>query len=381
MARTHPSKIIVYSSAFDPISNFNIKIAEQAAQSVDADLVYLLPSYYGQYGTIHSASDQERIHMCRLAIPKPLKPRYLVSDYELQKKEKSNPYDTLEALKSLHPDAQFYLLVDYETLSTFSELYDAALIKSMVTFICYKNKDIDQLKSNFLNDAKIEYIDDDGYNPNQPPLFLNPTLNELNQKVIDYINQYGTYAKAQLKHMVSQERYQHCLAVADTAVKIAQIYNHADTKHDPTEQQKLIADAYIAGLYHDLCKELRSHDLIDIARNQLKIKWWPTKKVLHGPVAAWWLKHKYYLNNSRILSAVAQHTMPIVSQPDPLTKIVFLADRLEPKREAAWTPPKFKMFWDLLNNNQFEECYQLVKTETAALHESQPEPFVYPTKF
>ncbi|WP_391592237.1 Bis(5'-nucleosyl)-tetraphosphatase (symmetrical) YqeK / putative Nicotinate-nucleotide adenylyltransferase [[Mycoplasma] cavipharyngis] len=377
-------KIIIYTHPFDPISNFNIHIANEAAIATNADIVYLVPSYYGPYGKKHLSTDQERLHMCRLAIPHFYKPVFRISSYELLQKEKSNCYDTLEYFQNLHPDAELFLLVDIETLTTFTEIFNVAKIVAIAQIICYKNPNQPEINFGYWAHQKILYLNDVNYLNHKTSLGLKPQIENLHPKVLEYINQYGVFAHARLKENLSEKRYQHCLTVAKTAIKITQIYNQIANHWDQSEKQRLVADVYIAGLYHDLCKEFKPRDLIDIARNQLKIKWWPSYQVLHGPVAAWWLKNKYFINNNRILSAVAQHTIPIENNPEIATKIIFLADHLEPKRLEDWGKEKFHYFWNLIENQQIDQCYQEVLVALKNLHSSsdnETEKFVYPLKF
>lgn len=379
--KTPSQKIIIYSASFDPISNFNTHIAQDAANLIDADIVYLLPSYYGSYGTFHNASDKERLHMCKLAVPQFLKPKYVVSDYELIKKDESSAYSNLEYFANIHPEAELFLLIDFETLQTFSKSYAAAKVKAMAKIICYKSTNTNRSNLSFWNNHDVIYLNTDEYLPSSESIYLSPKIDKLNPKVFDYINQYGTYAKAQLKQMLSIKKYEHCLAVGETASLIANLYNQFDRFHDKNEKQRLVADAYIAGIYHDICKELKTYDLIQIARHNLKIKWWPSQKVLHGPVGAWWLKNKFFINNSKILRAVAEHTIPASDNPPLLSKIIYLADRLEKCRLEMWGKERFDYFWSLLNNGELDNCFDAIKVALKNIYQPLEKPFVYPLKF
>ena len=129
-----------------------------------------------------------------------------------------------------------------------------------------------------------------------------------------------------LRKSLEPRRFEHSLGVMDTAVKLAECYG-ADTEK-----------ARIAGLLHDcaknhskaelyeLCEKYNIH-LDDIAQREAGL--------LHGFVGAYLLKDEYDIEDAEIFDAVYYHT---IGKPDMplLTKIIFIADCIEPMRMAPW---------------------------------------------
>jgi predicted HD superfamily hydrolase involved in NAD metabolism len=99
------------------------------------------------------------------------------------------------------------------------------------------------------------------------------------------------------------------------------------------------ADAYWAGLAHDLARELSSDDLLAEAR-RLGIRLGPEEVgapiLLHGPVAAGWMEESGF-GHPGIWAAIRLHTTagPELSL---LARAVFIADGTEPGRRFAEAP-------------------------------------------
>lgn len=125
-----------------------------------------------------------------------------------------------------------------------------------------------------------------------------------------------------LKKRLSPKRYNHCLGVADTAAKLA-------LKYGVNSEQ-----ARMAGLLHDIARELPSEELLDIASKADLIKFEIEKEVpvlLHGPVGALILKQEIGIKDSYIIQAIARHTVG-AKEMTQLDKIIYLSDIIEPSR-------------------------------------------------
>jgi predicted HD superfamily hydrolase involved in NAD metabolism len=90
----------------------------------------------------------------------------------------------------------------------------------------------------------------------------------------------------------------------------------------------------IAGLAHDLCKELPKREQRELAAhyNGAPSSSLLGDKIIHGPAAAGLLARDYGVADAELLEAVALHT---VGRPGmgPLAAIVYCADKLESGRD------------------------------------------------
>ena len=133
----------------------------------------------------------------------------------------------------------------------------------------------------------------------------------LKEKILCYINEN-----------LSEKRYMHSLNVADEAVRLAKKYG-ADTEK-----------AYLAGVAHDMVKELHrdllEEKLIKYNRRDLLDEY--PYPLLHGPAAAVILQNEFFVTDTEILESVHYHTTGKENM-NLLTKIIYLADFIEPGRK------------------------------------------------
>jgi len=132
----------------------------------------------------------------------------------------------------------------------------------------------------------------------------------LSKIINDYINKN-----------LSEKRYKHSVGVAKEAVKLAEKYG--------VDTQK----AYLAGIAHDMAKEIPEEQLnlklIEYGRGDLIKKY--SYPLLHGPAASVILEKEFSVSDKEVLEAVCYHTTG-KEDMSPLTKVVYLADFIEPNR-------------------------------------------------
>ena len=127
------------------------------------------------------------------------------------------------------------------------------------------------------------------------------------------INKIDTY----LKENLSKKRYEHSLLVAKEAKSLAKIY-HVDEEK-----------AYLAGLIHDIAKELSEEEnTYWIKKGNLAddLKKENYKKIRHADIGALIAKEKYNLDND-ICNAIKYHTIGNKNM-DTLAKIIYIADKI-----------------------------------------------------
>lgn len=124
--------------------------------------------------------------------------------------------------------------------------------------------------------------------------------------------------KDDLRELLSNHRYQHCLRVADEAKRLAKRYG--------CDLEK----AYVAGLVHDVAKEFsmkENQDLIEKHHLPKSFLLDGYRKVLHAYLGEVYLRDNYTLDED-ILEAVRFHATGDQAM-NQLDKIIFLADKIE----------------------------------------------------
>ena len=130
--------------------------------------------------------------------------------------------------------------------------------------------------------------------------------------------------KTELRKILSKHRYIHSLGVAGEAEKLARRYGA-----DPEK-------AYLAGLVHDCAKEYDPAEMEGILKTEYGVaadsmsRIMP--KILHGPLGACDAQRKFGIYDPDILDAVKYHTTGKGGMR-LLTKIIYIADYIEPNRD------------------------------------------------
>lgn len=117
---------------------------------------------------------------------------------------------------------------------------------------------------------------------------------------------------------LSDERFNHTLGVAKLAKELS-YYHHVDSNK-----------AYLAGLFHDLTKELSEEEQDLYLKYYDPLKLDSPKKVKHSYTCKYYLMDKFNLHDSDILNAVYNHT--VCNSNDKLSLIVYVADKREENR-------------------------------------------------
>lgn len=159
-------KIGIMGGTFDPIHKGHLMLADTAYHQFQLDNVWFLPNGnppHKTQDTIGSTIEQ-RVEMVRLAIAGDT--RYSIELYETTKLTKCYSYETMEHLKKMHPEDEFYFIVGADSLFAFEHwMHPERLVKTCTLLAACRDdintkdemqRQIDSLKDKF--DAKIELL-------------------------------------------------------------------------------------------------------------------------------------------------------------------------------------------------------------------------------
>ena len=155
------------------------------------------------------------------------------------------------------------------------------------------------------------------------------------------------YAKA----VLTKERYEHSVRVAETASRLCKKYGLDASR------------AYLAGIAHDMCKDMSGEKIAALAREDGKaITELEAQKpsLLHGRAAALMLRRDFGVTDKDILQAVAVHTFGEAGMCS-LSKVVYAADKIEPGR-----PQATKAYTDFLDRLSLDELVEKVLVDGIA---------------
>ncbi len=158
--------------------------------------------------------------------------------------------------------------------------------------------------------------------------------------------------KKDLKARLSKHRFEHTQSVAGTAITFAKaISNNPKYKSELTDEY--LKKIELAGWLHDSCKELKANELLELAEFygiEIYDEDRQSPNTLHARVGAAWIEEEYDILDPAILLAVRDHTLGSINMLSS-AKIVYLADMLEPGRDAKDKSPELERLRKLI----FEE--------------------------
>ncbi len=128
-----------------------------------------------------------------------------------------------------------------------------------------------------------------------------------------------------LRIALKPSRFLHTLGVRDTAVELARHYG-AD-----------VEKARLAGLLHDCAKNMTFQDSVEYCRHnhfRLKEACFVEPSLIHAPLGSLMAQKEYGVTDPEVLDAIYYHTTGHENMP-LLTKIIYLADTIEPNRTHA----------------------------------------------
>lgn len=109
------SRIGIYGSSFDPITNVHLWTASTVAHRCKLDKVIFLPSSSKRRDKTMKTTDEQRMNMINLAIQK--NDKFTADDYELRQEGwKITTYETLIYFKNIFPDDEIYFIMGADLL-------------------------------------------------------------------------------------------------------------------------------------------------------------------------------------------------------------------------------------------------------------------------
>jgi len=174
---------------------------------------------------------------------------------------------------------------------------------------------------------------------------------EFSTKVIEYIFENVDILTEVPRRLLSENRFKHSVSVAKTAVNISECNNIN------------VHEAYIAGLLHDICKEM-DHDI----ELEWIVKYFPqyskiNRKIFHQFTAYIFIKDYMKYNNVNVLDAILHHVLG--SSMKPLGMTLYIADKIEPLRGYN-TEKEVQLY-----KKSLESCFKVVKATQAKYYEKE----------
>ena len=306
-------KIGIFGGAFNPPHTGHVQAVIKAANEQKLDLLIVIPTGTPSHKTLPPGTPKPEIRFQMTQSAFSGIPNVLVSDIEIHSTDNNYTIDTLAALKTEYPGADFFLLVGndmYDSLSTWKE--SESLISTVTPVLL--SRDIVDISSTELRKMLPERGGAD---------FISPS----NYAFIIRHRYYGArpdwdWLRSRAHLMLDPERIPHVDACENEAIRLAERWNV-----DPD-------DAREAAILHDITKKLdfrenmciiAKHTVIigDLGGNEAKL--------LHSITGALLAETEFGVS-AAVANAIRWHTTGRAGMTT-LEKVIYIADYIEPNRD------------------------------------------------
>ena len=336
-------KILIFPDSFNPFHKYHKYVLDRAAHLVIPDLCVLAIVNDGLDSNINAFHRKNMIEIALQGYSR----KFSIEDctYDNVNAQNNKQNGVIEVISggfARSCDVLKYCIVDYETYK---------VIRGSVTddIVCIvhgstmhdmqnelRNTDIyidvpGHIAS--ITESKIRCIDIDYSRCDFSRDWLHLEQIQIDHGKLDieygvnkYINDHGLYAIHRLNMMkISQKRMSHIISTANYAKTLVK-----SNFNDPDMER----DAFVAGIYHDIAKEIDKSIQAKIA-DDVGITGYEDPNLLHAYIGSNILKTVYNFDNRNVLIAINRHTKPYdyyTEEPDALAKVLYVADKLEPMR-------------------------------------------------
>lgn len=314
-------KVGIMGGTFDPIHLGHLVVANEVLNIYKLDEIIFVPAGNPPHKIGMRASSVDRYLMTVLATMS--NDKFTVSDIEIKKNGKSYSLDTLREFHDIYPDTEFYFITGTDAVINLSNWHEPEELLKLCKFIAVSRPGMNKESV----ESKIEEIRKDlnGHIELLHVPMLQISSTEIRERFIkgisakyllpeaveQYINKNNLYRlnmdiddlKEKLEGF-NPNLYKHCISTMEEAEKLAIHYN--------IDVQK----AKIAGLLHDCGKKMTKGK----------------DNLTHSKEGAELAREVFGIQDEEILDAIRYHTTGRENMT-MLEKIVFMADKIEPRRQ------------------------------------------------
>lgn len=314
-------KVLLFGGSFDPIHNGHLKLVNNVINQLNIDECFFIIAKNPRWKK-PSTTPKQRLDMLSIALKK--YPKFKISLIEYDSEDEVNyTYDTVKKIGDFENN-KYYYLIGSDQLNLLDKWYSIDKLSKLVQFVVYKRLNYE------INDDNIKK-----YNC----IMLNNELFDISstmirnfekidtpKEVIDYIIDNELYFTKKVKRLYTEKRFIHALSTANVAYQMA-LNNNVNP-----------SSAFIAGLLHDISKNLKYEESINLMNKFFKdsldkIGEW----AYHQFTGAILSKIIFNIEDNDILNSIKYHSTGR-SEMSKLEKIIYCADKLDPTR--GWDSSK-----------------------------------------
>ncbi|MCL2139236.1 MAG: nicotinate (nicotinamide) nucleotide adenylyltransferase [Treponema sp.] len=385
-------KLAILGGSFNPIHLGHLFLADTVISELHYDRVILIPAYRSPFKL--AAEDMEensrdRLEMTAASIAGD--PRLAVDDCEIRRRGISYTVDTItDIIQRYNPEGKPGVILGDDIAAEFPLWHESDKILAMADIIIARRIHSGNLKIDYPNTQITNNVIEISSGTiremiakgsawhylvpaparniiekhrlfgleEQPAAMLQSSNggNGGNGKAFN-VKSISLRVEDTAREALNLERFLHSRSTALFAWDLCRRFRPLYPSLDPEL-------GYLAGIAHDLAKQLEGKELLKLAKNDKKrISQLEKKKpvLLHGRASAVLLKKQFKVNNKDVLEAIAMHTFAGENMC-PLAKIIYIADKMEFCREKA-NPSVRKMAY---TEDNLDNIFYTVFAQTVA---------------
>lgn len=334
-------RIGIFGGMFDPPHVGHVRAAQKAIEQLGLDRLYVIPDHTApSTAKIGYATPQDRFEMTKLAFAGVQK--VMVSELSVGAPGITYTYETVRKVRAFHPDAELFLIVGSDKLSTLPNWkgFDK-LVKNVCFVVANRDSKGREVDVSALTDsgARCVLLDGEVFEISSSDvrrlLLFRCAGSFLPAAVAEYIKNndlYGVWedykglSMERLEQVVisllNRKRINHVQGCRDTAIQLAQRWG-AD-----------VNDAARAGLLHDVTKAVDGPlqlTLCDVYGTPVDDFSAENTKTLHA-VTGSLVAREVFGENEAVVGAIRWHTTGKAGMTT-LEKVLYVADYVEPNRD------------------------------------------------
>jgi nicotinate-nucleotide adenylyltransferase len=306
-------RILLFGGTFDPIHYGHVGLLHIVKRQLLIDEVDLIPTKQPPW-KVDMAPIKHRLAMINLALEDAA---YKICTYEIEQPDIAYTIDTVRYFKHQFPDDELYYLIGSDHASVFHEWKQADELAKLAKFIVYRRPGY-PLSRQSIERFHFLIMEGKRFEVSSTRIRALQSL-DMPFVIIEYIIKHNLYFSKKLQSFYDKKRFLHVMSVAKLAHDIA-LSNQLDA-----------SKATIAALLHDIAKNLDqniSQKMIMAADPSLVSA--PLFSI-HQFAGALLATQEFGIVDEEILDAIRYHASA-KPQMNPLGKVLYAADKIEPLR-------------------------------------------------
>jgi nicotinate-nucleotide adenylyltransferase len=309
------NKTIIYGGSFDPVHLGHLQVAESALHEVGADKVVFVLAKHPRWKD-EKNNELDRLRMLELFLKD-------VTWAEISHMELDSPApvnysaDTVRDYQNQHPNETLFFLLGADQANKFHNWYKNTELIERAAVLVYERPGIPLNLDNVIT-YKMQVVPGPK-SPTSSSLIRELKSADTSLEVLEYIASHNLYYLPKIKEFISGDRLAHSLEVAKLAKQIAEANNLSGS------------DAYVAGLLHDIGKNISESFQKEIMQKKYAGYVNLNKWLHHQFVSEYLAREVFGIKSRTILEAIRKHATGDQNM-GPIAMVTYSADKIEPTR-------------------------------------------------